>query len=238
MQFIKKFFAIDFSQKIKDTNLLIWLLIFLLFANIVLLVLIIQQKNYSETQKVFAKFAPLNNCIIYEGINDLRFKAIKEKSLFNTNFRSLNFNVQIESLSDNKPVTFKVKYFVKDNKIIETVSFKNYNTFFSIIPNKVVLQLPIREGNKWLEGFKYKGRWVKAETIIERVKKNDNGEIEEITTKTTIRGIKDYPNERYEEIRKYKAGEGLIYFENTLPLVSINGQKIPVGFNLSFKRVE
>ena len=141
-------------------------------------------------------------------------------------------------MSDNKPVTFKVKYFVKDNKIIETVSFKNYNTFFSIIPNKVVLQLPIREGNKWLEGFKYKGRWVKAETIIERVKKNDNGEIEEITTKTTIRGIKDYPNERYEEIRKYKAGEGLIYFENTLPLVSINGQKIPVGFNLSFKRVE
>lgn len=234
----KEFVLSKILKNVKNANLIIWLIIFLFAVNLVLLSVCIQQKRYSDIQKVFIKFSPVTDNLIYEGINDLRFKVTKEKSLFSTNFRSLNFNVQIENLADGKPIAFKVKYFIKDNKIIESVSFKNYNNFFSIIPNKTVLQLPLKQGNKWMERFKYKGGWVRAETVIEGIKKNSSGEIEEITTKTIVKGIKDYPKGQYIEIRKYKAGEGLTYFENTLPFININGQKIPVGFNLSFKRVE
>lgn len=123
---------------------------------------------------------------------------------------------------------FKLTYEVTDDAIIEHIkNFDPYNKLYrsnllnSIIPNKVILKLPLEVGNSWDETFDYKNQTYEAHTEIIRVDLFED-ESKEYETLTTVQGIGDY--DCYQENRVFKTGSGMISFNNVLSLETMDNQ--------------
>lgn len=123
---------------------------------------------------------------------------------------------------------FQLTYEFTDDAIIEHIKnsdpynkLNRSNLLNSIIPNKVILKLPLEVGNSWDETFDYKNQTYEAHTEIIRINQSEN-ESKEYETLTTVQGIDGY--ECYQESRVFKTGSGMISFNNVLSLKTMDSQ--------------
>lgn len=124
---------------------------------------------------------------------------------------------------NSTPQTFSVQYIINDNSIREII--KNYDlyksdgnmeTLNSIIPNQVILQGPLEEGNLWFQKFNYNGWEYNAQTTLTKVSENEEGK-KIYRTETVVKDIEGFHNNTYTEIRVYEEGKGLVLFQNSQP---------------------
>lgn len=124
---------------------------------------------------------------------------------------------------NSAPQTFSVQYIINNNSIREII--KNYDlyksdgnmeTLNSIIPNQIILQGPLEEGNLWFQKFNYNGREYSAQTTLTQVSENEEGK-KIYRTETVVKDIEGFLNNTYTEIRVYEEGKGLVLFQNSQP---------------------
>jgi len=125
---------------------------------------------------------------------------------------------------------FNVQYVIDNNSIRENI--QNYDihktdgnaeTVNSIIPNQVILQGPLEEGNLWFQKFNYNGKEYTAKTTLTTVSKNqENKKI--YKTETAVEDIKGFLNNTYTETRTYEEGNGLVAFQNNQPVIVENNK--------------
>lgn len=127
------------------------------------------------------------------------------------------------------PQTFNVQYVINDNSIREII--KNYDlyksdgnmeTLNSIIPNQIILQGPLEEGNLWFQKFNYNGREYNAQTTLTKVSENEEGK-KIYRTETVVKDIEGFSNNTYTEVREYEEGKGLVLFQNNKPVAGKSG---------------
>lgn len=129
---------------------------------------------------------------------------------------------------DSEQRIFQLTYEVTDEAVIEHVQnsdpynqLHNSTLLNSIIPNKVILKLPLEVGNSWDETFSYKGQQYTARTEIIRIDLLENGE-KEYETLTTVKGIEEYYQECYKENRVFRTNRGMTSFSNLFSLECID----------------
>ena len=83
----------------------------------------------------------------------------------------------------------------------------------SIIPNKVLLKLPLEVGNSWTEKFSYQEKEYTAMTEIVRIDTNEDGKLT-YETLTTVAGIEGDYNGCYKETRVFTTGSGMTSFSS------------------------
>ena len=99
------------------------------------------------------------------------------------------------------------------------------------IEKSTILKLPIEKGNYWEEDAELKGKVYKAKTTILDISEDTSGK-KVVKTETVIKGMEEYPDETYKEIKVFKEGKGLIEFQNILIL----GDKS--SFDFSYRMFE
>lgn len=135
---------------------------------------------------------------------------------------------------------FEVEYVIDDKSIREIIrnhdmykSDGNMETVHSIIPNQIILQGPLAEGNLWFQPFVYNGKEMKAQTTLVSIAENEDGK-KIYKTETVVENIEGFPEKTYKEIRIYEEGKGLVYFQNTLQ--TDNNQNDVLEYKLDFAR--
>lgn len=125
--------------------------------------------------------------------------------------------------------TFDIQYVINDNSIREIIRnhdiYKadgNMETLYSIIPNQIILQGPLEEGNLWFQKFSYLGKEYTAQTTLVHVSEIEEGK-KIYKTETKVEGIEGFPDNTYTEIRMYEEGKGLVLFQNSQPIVNGDG---------------
>lgn len=120
--------------------------------------------------------------------------------------------------------TFIAKYTITDNEIIETIELNDYlrsntKTLNSLIPGKIVLQLPLVAGNKWSYKATFEGEDIErvVTTTITKVEYLPESKLNVYSTVTEVQGVEGYADGKYIEKRIYIEGYGLILFENSIP---------------------
>lgn len=119
---------------------------------------------------------------------------------------------------------FRVEYVVDDNSIREIIQnydmYKtdgNMETVNSIIPNQIILQGPLEEGNLWFQNFMYNGKEYSAQTTLTSISENEEGK-KIYKTETIVKDIEGFYNDTYTETRTYEEGKGLVSFQNNRPV--------------------
>lgn len=139
--------------------------------------------------------------------------------------RTISYHGVMDWGADDEDLTFIVSYVFEGDKVMESVrldfDYKDSDTLNSIIPNKIVLQGDIVEGNSWTYKAAVAGENTERDvtTTITKVEHLPISDIIIFTTETVINDIEGYYGGEYTEIRTYAEGYGLIAFENTLPVV-------------------
>ena len=146
-------------------------------------------------------------------------KDIKnEKSKFFVMFEG----EMMDGLGGEEQRRFDLIYEVTDNMVIERI--ENYdpynklndkNLLNSIIPQKIILKLPLEVGTVWEEPFEFEGIEYLAKTSIVRAELNEAGNME-YETETIIENILGYFQDNYKERRIFEQGLGMIAFSNKL----------------------
>lgn len=133
----------------------------------------------------------------------------------------------IDGRGDGSERLFQLTYEITDQAVIEHIhnqdSYNQLNDerlLNSIIPDKVLLKLPLEVGNSWFETFAYQGQEYTATTEIIRIETNNNGKVE-YETLTTVEAIEGYYNECYKENRVFTTGSGVTSFSNLFSLEEI-----------------
>ncbi|MFD3156239.1 hypothetical protein ACFIJ5_05180 [Haloimpatiens sp. FM7330] len=133
----------------------------------------------------------------------------------------LNFKGQIEDLSEGET---KKDLTIEEEYIIDKDSVKQVKSWQSIINEQVVLKLPIKKGNVWKQKVIIKGKEYEAETKIVDISKDEKNK-NMVKTETIVKGIKNYPQNTYKEIKVYKQDKGLVEFTNTILLEGKENEK-------------
>lgn len=127
-------------------------------------------------------------------------------------------------LLTEEPQPFQLTYHITPTEIIESfhqeqplVENHSTQTLFSIIPNKVVLKMPLVLENKWQETFIYQEKTYQATSRISSLWL-DEWDRPCYQIETDVSNIEGFENNRYQETRIYTEGLGLTYFKNNLPL--------------------
>ncbi|SHH08359.1 hypothetical protein SAMN02745221_01644 [Thermosyntropha lipolytica DSM 11003] len=150
--------------------------------------------------------------------------------------RKVFFRGEIEDLSggenpDQDWFLFTEVFTVKPDRLIHTVEGK-MAVNHSIIPDKIILKTPLKEGNRWTQNFTYQGKKYQAQTEIIKIE-GEQGK-REIRTETRVEGLKAFPGGVYKEISVYKENEGLVYYERTLEKeLGFNFQMWKAGTDIS-----
>lgn len=117
---------------------------------------------------------------------------------------------------------FNITYTIDKNAIKEVIinndEFRREGTdnrLHSIIPNQIILKLPLEVNNSWEQNFTYKEKDYIAKTIITRIDTTDKG-AKQYTTKIVINNVPGYFNDQYIEERVYEENKGLISFNNAM----------------------
>ncbi|MFD3155841.1 hypothetical protein ACFIJ5_03105 [Haloimpatiens sp. FM7330] len=133
-----------------------------------------------------------------------------------------------------------LKYEVDNEKIIQKVNVnysssekKEANILNSIIPEKVILKLPLKKESSWEQKFEYNGKEYKALTKIENISEEKG--VKKYETKTIVDNIKGFQNNKYVEKCVYEEGKGLVKFDMTVPINSsyscCEGKEFGYSFN-------
>ena len=187
--------------------------------------------SYRETlEKIFIK--EKENSLHYQGVNQdyghvVHITNVEEKpelTIITMEGTILNTTEEIAVQRD-----FNVQYVINNNSIREII--RNYDiykpdgnmeTLNSIIPNQVILQGPLEEGNLWFQKFSYLGKEYTAQTTLVHVSENEKGK-KIYKTETKVENIEGFPDNTYIEIRVYEEGKGLVLFQNSQPIVNGDG---------------
>lgn len=113
---------------------------------------------------------------------------------------------------------FDIRYLILNDRVVEEIKELNEETRVhkTIIPNKIILKLPLQTGNSWDQKFKdNEGREYTAKTTIEKVEALENG-VKKYTVKTTVDKIPGYKGSKYVETRVFETGKGMTEFINRL----------------------
>ncbi|SET00316.1 hypothetical protein [Anaerobranca gottschalkii] len=139
--------------------------------------------------------------------------------------------------------TFTVQYTVEEDKVIETVRVNDYfnrktKSLNSIIPNQIVLKLPLEVGNTWSYEVILEGETTPrtVTTTIYKVELiPDYPEKKVYHTETVIEGIEGYPGKKYFERRAFAPGFGMLYFENSISAyIDESGKEVEVPFTFGY----
>lgn len=137
---------------------------------------------------------------------------------------------------------FSVEYVVDGSSIREIIrnhdiykSNGDTETVNSIIPNQIILQGPLKEGNLWLQSFHYKGKERSAKTVLVSVSENKDGK-KIYQTETVVEDIIDFPENTYKEIRVYEEEKGLISFQTNARAYAESSESEPFQYELQFIR--
>lgn len=161
-------------------------------------------------------------------------QTLKEAHETETTFELLFEGEMRDGRGDSERRFFQLTYEFTDEAVIEHVQnsdpynqLHNSKLFNSIIPNKVILKLPLEVGNSWDETFSYRGQEYTARTEIIRVDSLENGE-KEYETLTSVKGIEEYYNECYKENRVFRTNRGMTSFSNlfSLELIDVDNQEL------------
>ncbi len=139
--------------------------------------------------------------------------------------------------------TFTIEYNFNNSEIKEYIvnNEDNSNNINSIIPNKTILKLPLKEGNSWEDVFSYNGKNYTALSVLEEIRTNDEELKKEYVVRTTVNDIEGFPDNTYVEQSVYREGTGLVgfiktglYYESYMPLT----EDEPFNFGYGLSRTE
>ncbi len=154
-------------------------------------------------------------------------QTLKTTKLLGSIFELQFDGEMIDGRGDSSQRLFQLTYEITDQAVTEHIHNQDaYNQLDderllnSIIPDKVLLKLPLEVGNSWFETFAYQGQEYTATTEIVRIETNDDGKVE-YETLTTVKAIEGYYNECYKESRVFTTGSGMTSFSNLFSLAAV-----------------
>lgn len=175
-----------------------------------------KKTTYNKDLKHFVYPTTLTSTI-YNGVVDYGHELHVVEAKDEDGNHIVYTNILLDDLSgvqDKADLTYLVIQTIKKDQIIEEIEGKD-PYFASIIPNKVILQAPLKVGAEWKQDVKLSdGKNTQAKTVIEKIEKSDQGK-RKITTLTTFEdgNVLTYPKDTYYERATYEEGKGLTYFE-------------------------
>ncbi|SHH17502.1 hypothetical protein [Tepidibacter thalassicus] len=186
------------------------------------------ESNNSSSEKLYSdellKYFPsvegtvLNYCGVLEYEQTLTLNNVID----NDKEIKLNFKGEILDQSEGEGLPKKdrileTEYIIGKNSVKEVQKNLNRRYSQSVIREQVVLKLPIEKGNTWNQKVVVDGKEYTAQTKITDVFKDDKNK-SIVKTETVIKGIENYPENTYREIKIFKEGKGLVEFKNTILL--------------------
>ncbi len=173
-----------------------------------------------ETKAIYNGYAEYGHTIIFS-----KTEGLKNKSKL---FKYYVDGVVHDAKGDSYNRKFNIKYVIDKNSIKEIVvnndEFREKgvnNKLNSIIPNQIILKLPLKVGNSWEQKFTYNNKEYVANTVITFANRsNKNKKL--YKTRTVVDKIEGFFNDRYIEERLYEENRGLISFTNSMPLFDID----------------
>ena len=155
---------------------------------------------------------------------DLHFREAKQ----NSENTVLSFVLGFSNFEEDIDEEFYLKYVINDNNVTEVIQKDRDNeetvTLYSIIPNQIILQTPLKKGNSWSQKFSYNGKEYTAKTTLVSISENKDGD-KMYKTETVVKDIEGFSDNTYTETRVFEAGKGLVFFQSNKP-VEIGDKKI------------
>lgn len=137
---------------------------------------------------------------------------------------------------------FNVTYIIDDKTIKEVIvnddEFRQKgvdNRIHSIIPNQIILKLPLEVNNSWEQKFTFNNKEYVAKTIITEIKLTEK-ETKQYTTMIVINNVSGYFNKQYIEERVYEQNKGLISFKNTMEQVETDIEPTQENFMFGYQQ--
>jgi hypothetical protein len=182
-----------------------------------------EKEDYNiDLAKVFPQI--IGETYIYDGYAEYNHSIIL-KNVINKKVRLINYfegniNDARGGIYANRP--FNITYIIDKDSIRELIVNKDKyrtnltnNRLHSIVPNQIILKLPLEINNRWEQQFVYNNKNYVAEIeIIEVTLSKENNK--QYVTRLTVNGIPGYINEKYIEEKVYVEGKGLINFSNSI----------------------
>lgn len=190
--------------------------------------MIIAPKNLynQELLDIFPKTVGMNQ--LFNGYAEYgHFQTLKTVQEFGSVFQITFDGMMTDGYGESVERLFQLTYEITDEAVIEKIynedpynQLKDPRLLNSIIPNKVLLKLPLESGNSWTETFSYQEKEYTATTDIVRIETNEDGKLT-YETFTTVAGIEGDYNGRYKETRVFTTGSGMTSFSSLFSFESI-----------------
>lgn len=205
-------------KMLRKFPMLLLILIFTIFITVSC-----SPKNIEESEpptdynKSLADYFPLveGHTLEYSKIYKYAPLLTLEKSTNEKGNLILTFKGEILDKNKNtkiKNVDFEIEYIIGDNSVEEKIKNINTNLLQPFIKEQIVLSVPIKKDTVWNQNVLINNKHYDAITkIIEHREISKDKYLTKI--ETTVKGIKDYPNNTYKEIRSFETNKGLVEFE-------------------------
>ena len=179
-----------------------------------------------ELLDIFPKTVGLNQ--LFNGYAEYgHFQTLKKAQEFGSVFQIIFDGMMTDGYGESVDRLFQLTYEITDEMVIEQIynedpynQLKDSRLLNSIIPNKVLLKLPLEVGNSWTQTFSYQEKEYTAMTEIVRIETNKDGRVT-YETFTTVAGIEGDYNARYKETRVFTTGSGMTSFSSLFSFESI-----------------
>ena len=179
-----------------------------------------------ELLDIFPKTVGLNQ--LFNGSAEYgHFQTLKKAQEFGSVFQIIFDGMMTDGYGESVDRLFQLTYEITDEMVIEQIynedpynQLKDSRLLNSIIPNKVLLKLPLEVGNSWTQTFSYQEKEYTAMTEIVRIETNKDGRVT-YETFTTVADIEGDYNGCYKETRVFTTGSGMTSFNSLFSFESI-----------------
>lgn len=179
-----------------------------------------------ELLDIFPKTVGLNQ--LFNGYAEYgHFQTLKKAQEFGSVFQIIFDGMMTDGYGESVDRLFQLTYEITDEMVIEQIynedpynQLKDSRLLNSIIPNKVLLKLPLEVGNSWTQTFSYQEKEYTAMTEIVRIETNKDGRVT-YETFTTVADIEGDYNGCYKETRVFTTGSGMTSFSSLFSFESI-----------------
>ena len=155
------------------------------------------------------------------------FQTLKTAQECGSVFQIIFDGMMTDGYGESESRVFQLTYEITNQAVIEHIynedpynQLKDERLLNSIIPNKVLLKLPLEVGNSWTEKFSYQEKEYTAMTEIVRIETNKDGRVT-YETFTTVADIEGDYNGCYKETRVFTTGSGMTSFNSLFSFESI-----------------
>ncbi|SKC85234.1 hypothetical protein [Maledivibacter halophilus] len=205
-----------------------------------------ENENSSEKEvynKDIAKYFPAveGTVLRYYGTAEYGQTLTLNKVIENEEELRLAFKGEIDDLSDGEgpskeELILEVEYVIDSDSVKEIYKNQELKHSQSIIREQIVLKSPIEEGKAWNQTVNIDGMEYEAETKIIEIFKDENGK-NLVKTETLVKGMENYPEDTYKEVRVYKEDKGLVEFNKVILLEGLEGEE-PYPFEFGYRLYE